>query len=413
MEEKWWSKFQTKTENTQSTSEEPKQEETFASSENMTEEKESFFTKERSSKEVFDDAINFIQDLNVKIDKSVDEALGKDDIRKWINEIDEAAKNTADTIIDKGTEFINSQEVQNAAEKAKQVMNDVVNEVKSWSVMSDDEDFDEEIVQPDEESKESLFEDNNEIKKDIDAIKQAVNESISKKEVTDSLNYVKSKANEANKAFTSYLNKPEVIKTKEFFNDKVEDSKNWINEQMAKEEVADKVNYMKEKADDAKKWVYEVYHSEDVQEGIEKAKESMDDVAKNTRASFVKVVNDPRVQNGYVNAKESTARVAKNVSSGVKKGIHEMQTNESLAHELNEWKHSAVTFTKQSARLIGATANEIAHNEQVQNAASKGKEAIIKGANSLLDSLNRWAKSRQVKKEVNYLENNEEKEDKE
>lgn len=410
MEEKWWSKFQTKNDS-QETKPEENVENTMPTLEDANSDKENsqenFFKTEDNSKEIFEDAINFIQDLNIKIDKTVDDVLENDDIRKWITDIDDTAKTAADTIIEKGTEFLNSKEVQEAAEKAKQVMNDVVNEVKSWSEHNSEEMDESASEQIDK--KDPIFEENNEIKKDIDAIKHAVNESINRKEISESLDYVKSKAEEANKAVTSYLSKPEVIKTKEYLSDKVDNSVNWINEQMSKEEVADKINYMKDKADEAKKWVFQVYNSEDVQEGIEKAKESMNDVAKNTRATFVKTINDPRLQNGYVNAKETTIRTAKNISSGMKKGMNEFQNSENLSHELVEWKNSAIIFTKQSAKLIGATAHEIAQNEQIKAMTNKGKEAVLKGAHSALDALNKWADNKKKDSEINvYLENKEE-----
>lgn len=390
MEEKWWSKFQTKNDG-QSVSVDNQE----VVVEPTVEATDSFF-KENSSNEIFEDAINFIQDLNVKIDKSVDEAVEKDTISKWLNEIDDITRDVADTIVDKGSEFINSKEVQDAALKAKEVMSDVVNEVKSWS--SD----------VNVENKQSIFEDNNEFKKDIDAIKNVVNESMSRKEVAESIEFVKAKAEEANSAFNTYLNKPEVVNAKEYLNEKLDDTKAWVNVQLSRDEVADKVNYMKEKTEDAKKWVFDVYNSENVQNGIEKAKETFEDVAHSTKETFVKTVNDPKVQNSYVNAKETTVRTAKNISESVKKGAYEFKTDETLLNSLDEWKESAVVFTKQSAKLVGAAASELAHNEQVKGAALKGKELIIKGAHGVLNALNDWAsKKKNHTESIKYLENEE------
>lgn len=383
MEEKWWSKFQTKNDG-----QDVKVDATVESTKTN--------LSENTSNEVLEDAINFIQDLNVKIDKSVDDAVEKDSISKWLNEIDEITKDVANVVVEKGNEFINSKEVQDAALKAKEVMSDVVNEVKSWS------------NEVESEEKQSIFNENNEFKKDIDAIKNVVNESINRKEVVDSIEFVKAKAEEANTAFTTYLNKPEVVNAKEYLNEKFDDTKAWVNVQLSRDEVADKVNYMKEKTEEAKKWVFDVYNSEDVQTSIEKAKETLEDVTQSTKETFVKTVNDPKVQSGYVNAKEATVRTAKNISESVKKGAYEFKTDEDLINSLDEWKESAVVFTKQSAKLVGAAANELAHNEQVRGAALKGKELVIKGAHSVLNALNNWASKKKNQTDfVKYLENEE------
>ncbi|MBE6114728.1 MAG: hypothetical protein E7191_06565 [Erysipelotrichaceae bacterium] len=406
MEEKWWSKYQTKN------SADPTDEKSV---ESEVKEETVEPTETDTTKEILEEAVHFVNDLNEKINKTAQEVLENEKVKEFVNTVDTVARNTADTIITKSNEFLNSAELQQATEKAKEVMNNMVNEVRSWSEKS--EQVSEPVVEePVEEptlpeTYTTLVEvcedeETNPILKDINAVKKVVSDSLNKKEVVDTVEFVKNKAQQAKEAVEAYSTSPSVTKAKEFIADKAEVSKQWMIEKFDNEEVSNTINYMKEKTEGAKQWVYQVYNKEEVQEGIEKAKESVETAIESTKSTFTKVVNDPRVQEGYVNAKETTTRTAKNVSGAVKKGLNEFKSEESLAQEFNEWKYVAVDFTKRSARVIGAAVNEIAQNEQVQTIASKSKELIVKGTSKALSALNEWAEGKQQpKSHTVYLEN--------
>lgn len=413
MEEKWWSKYQTKN-STKTTEEKPVESEVKEENEPVEETTE---TNTDTTKEILDEAVDFINELNEKFDKTVQDVLENEKFKEFVNTVETVAKDTADTIITKSNEFMNSAEVQNVTEKAKVVMNNVVNEVKSWSEKTEtttgEPVVEEEPLLPETyttpvvcDSEESEYEETNPIIKDIDAIKKVVTDSLNKKEVVNTVEFVKTKAQQAKEAVETYSNSPTVTKAKEFISDKAEVSKQWMIEKFDNEEMINTINYMKEKTVGAKQWVYEVYNKEEVQEGIEKAKESVENAIEGTKTTIAKVVNDPRVQEGYVNAKETTARTAKTVSTAVKKGMNEFKSEECFAQEFNEWKYVALDFTKRSARVIGAAVNEIAQNETVQTVASKSKDILIKGTSKALSALNEWAEGKQQpKSRTVYLEN--------
>lgn len=334
MEEKWWSKFQNKSSN-----ENPNQE--------VNDNKEVSETND-----TLDSAINFIQDLSDKIENKVDSAMNDEHFNSFTENISETADN-----------FMNSSEVQEATDKAREVMENIANEVSSWS--NEEASIDNPIV------------------KDFDNVKQAVSNALSTKQVQNAYSTVMNGIDDVSDKVKEVWDSPEVQSKYEYVKDKV-------NEQLEKEKVQETINYVKEKTDDAKKWAFEVYNRDDVQEGVSKIKEVSSDLVETTKGGFTKLINNPDVQNGYTAMKDGTVRAGKTIKLGVTDTFNDVKHSEGLKREFTDWKESAWTFTKQSGRVIAATAIEIKNNENVQKAVKETGKFLRNTAAHALHSAEDW-----------------------
>lgn len=347
MEEKWWSKFQNRTsENT-----------------NNVEEKKADVIDNTT----LDDAINFIQDLSEKIENKVDTTSTSEPL-------DVFGFNVANS----NEEVVNSDEVQNATIKAHEIMDEVKKEVSLWG--------------------EEACENDNPIIKDFDNVKQAVVDTLTKKEVQDVYNNVKTNVEDLSNKFIDTWHSPEVQNKYEFMKEKVE-------EQLDKEPIRDSIEFVKDKAEDAKKWAFEVYNRENVQEGVNKIKETSIDVVDSAKDGFQKIINNPGVQSGYTNAKQGTINAGKTIRNGVINTFEDVRDSEGLNKEFSEWRSDAWKFAKQSGRVIAMTAVEIKNNENVQKAVAGTGKVLRDTANKVAESVVKWAHKRRG---VEFLEYSEE-----
>ena len=335
MEEKWWSKFQNRT----------------------TENKEEVVNNDVETKtdsETFDNAISFIQDLSDKIESNVDTELASENA------------SIASEVQARANEFVNSPEVREAAEKAHEIMDNVISEVASWT--------DGDTSEPREE---------NPILHDFDNVKDAVSEALSSKPVQDAYDTIKTGFEDVSEKVKEVWERPEV-------QDKYEQVKDFVYDQLEKEPVRDTLDFVMDKADDAKSWAFEIYSRDNVQEGVAKIKETSSDVIESTKSGFNKVINNPNVKNSYTIVKENTVKAGKTIKTGVVNTVEDVKNSESFKQELSNWKDSAWTFTKQSGRVIAATAIEIKNNENVQKAVKGTGKFLRDTAERAITSASNW-----------------------
>ena len=345
MEEKWWSKFQNRTNETKEEVVNPE-------------------VEPKTDSETFDNAINFIQDLSDKIDTKVGDELAS------------ATISIASEVQSKANEFVNSPEVREAAEKAHEIMDTVISEVASWT-----------------DGEENL-EQENPILHDFDNVKDAVSEALSSKPVQDAYDTIKNGIEDVSEKVKEVWERPEV-------QDRYEQVREFVYEQLDKEPVRDTLDFVKDKADDAKAWAFELYSRDEVQDGVAKIKETSSEVFESTKTRFNKVINNPNVKNGYTTVKDNTVKAGKTIKTSVVNTVEDVKNSDNFKQELSNWKESAWTFTKQSGKVIVATAIEIKNNENVQKAV-KGTGKFLRDTveRAVSSTINWWNK----KQGVQFLE---------
>ncbi len=320
MEEKWWSKFQ-----------------------NRTNEGKEDSKEKVSTNDTYNEAVNYIDDLNTKIDGSLkfedkEPTVAEEHVESFVKDVKSGIN-----------EFVSAQEVSKNADDAI------------------------ELLHPTPAKKEPAVKvkDDNPIVEDFDYVKDAVNDVLNKREVRDAVDSVKAGANGVADKAKEVWNSDTVQNTYGYVKDKVD-------EQLAREEVQNVINYAKDKAEEAKDWAFEVYNRDDVQEGVEKVKATASNAYNGVKEGFNSFINDEKVQDGYTAVKDATVKTTNKVVNHVTTTFDEVRNSENLKEEFDEWKYSALEFTKHSGRVVAATAVEIKNNEHVQEFGRYLKESAQK-----------------------------------
>lgn len=322
MEEKWWSKFQTKSADG---------------------------NRDNDDYLSIDDIKEVVaEELQEKLDEAV--AAGKktsEDIRNWANE-----------------KIEEQPELKSALNTAKEKVSDV----QEWaSELWNQPKVQSGVEMVSRKSGEALAQG----AKVVDEVKQFASRTLEKPEVKESIETVKETAEDllasGAKTFKEVkmwsedtLNRPEVKETVS----------------VAKEKASEAIETGKQVVNQTLEWATELTNRPEVQQTVNTVKMKSREVVDEVKESIAKVTSDPKVQKNVETIKNSTTQFASKTTKTIKQGYEELK-GDGLREEWKEFAQTAVKLGKQGARVLVTTVEEIRTNEKVIAAVEKGKEVSL------------------------------------
>lgn len=165
----------------------------------------------------------------------------------------------------------------------------------------------------------------------------------------------------------------------------------------AKEVAAEAVSAGKHVVKETVEWATELKNRPEVKETMQSVRWKSSQVASEVKEGIDRVVHDPKVKKNVDALKTNVNDFTFKTSEGMKRGYDNLKGS-TIRDELKEFKDVAVKLGRQSARVVVTTVEEIRTNETVIATVEKGKEISLDLLDRGIDAIRNFMERREERK---------------